>query len=63
MRFILGHIFRSLKPHPKKEKNVNKDLIRQKECEDYGFRFIRYKDKVPTKLELMGDIKKIQYWI
>jgi len=40
-------------------KNKEKDLKRQKECEDYGFKFIRYKDSVPLRECIINDIQKI----
>jgi very-short-patch-repair endonuclease len=40
-------------------KDRDKDLKRQRECEDYGFKFIRYQDNVPSEEKLMDDINRI----
>jgi len=37
-------------------KDKEKDSRRQKECEDYGFKFIRYEDQIPTKKILINNI-------
>lgn len=41
--------------HPNKEK----DTERQKDIENLGFKFIRYVDRIPTKIELLKDIQNI----
>jgi hypothetical protein len=36
-----------------------KDLKRQRECEDYGWKFVRYIDKVPAKEKIREDIMNL----
>ena len=38
--------------------NEEKDMIRQKEIEGQGWRFIRYKDYLPDRENLIKDILK-----
>lgn len=38
-----------------------KDAKRQKEIEQQGWKFIRYRDVIPTKEKLMYDINGINY--
>lgn len=37
-----------------------RDIKRQKSLEDFGWKFIRYKDKIPSKKELLKDINSIR---
>jgi len=45
--------------HGVNKKKGYDDDKRQKECENYGWKFLRYEDKIPTMDQLKEDIQKL----